>query len=288
MYTPSIIESRGKAVTVTLLDANHCPGAVMFLFQVANRKILHVGDFRWNRDVMMQQPPLKAIASGKDRLDDLYLDTTYCNPKYTLPLQEEAIAETVAFVEKEMQKTSGNKRQRILHLFGAYTIGKERIYLSVAERFGWKVYVDSARFKILSALGWPEERMALFTTRQEEANLWVVPLGHINMKKIPEYFRTANNKPFGQPYTRIIGYRPTGWSMGKSPSSKILNTRSNGNITIVSVPYSEHSSFTELVDCIECLKPQKIVPTVNASKSQEQQTLLMNALHMRQTSLSFR
>jgi DNA cross-link repair 1A protein len=28
--SPVVIESRGKSVTVTLLDANHCPGAVMF------------------------------------------------------------------------------------------------------------------------------------------------------------------------------------------------------------------------------------------------------------------
>ena len=26
MNTPTVIESRGRAVTVTLLDANHCPG----------------------------------------------------------------------------------------------------------------------------------------------------------------------------------------------------------------------------------------------------------------------
>ena len=287
MYTPTIIESRGKAVTVELLDANHCPGAVMFLFQVANRRILHVGDFRWNREIMMQQPPLKAIASGKEKLDDLYLDTTYCNPKYILPTQQDAIRETVSFVERELQRGDVGT-QKILHLFGAYTIGKERIYLSVAEKFGWKVYVDSARLKILSGLGWPKERMALFTTRREEAKLWVVPLGHINMKKLPEYFDTANSKPFGAPYTRIIGYRPTGWSMSSAPGAKILNTRSSGNVSIVSVPYSEHSSFNELLDCLDCLKPRKIIPTVNASKSQEQVQTLLNALHMRQSSLPFK
>jgi DNA cross-link repair 1A protein len=60
-----------------------------------------------------------------------------------------------------------------LILFGAYTIGKERIYLSVAEALGMKVYVDRRRFRILSALGWPEEKLAILTTRPEESIIWV-------------------------------------------------------------------------------------------------------------------
>jgi DNA cross-link repair 1A protein len=284
MTTPTVIASNGKPVTVTLLDANHCPGAIMFLFEVGKRRILHVGDFRWNRQVMMQQAPLRAFASQQMILDEIFLDTTYCNPKYTLPTQEETIAATIAFVEKDIQDTGS----KTLHLCGAYTIGKERIYLSVAERFGWKVYVDKARFRILSALNWPKERMALLTTRKEEACLWVVPLGHINMKKLPEYFPMANSKPFAKPYDRIVGYRPTGWSMGGSPSANIVTTRKSGNLTVVSVPYSEHSSFPELVDCLECLRPQKIVPTVSVSKSTEQVDTLLHALRNKQTRLSFK
>jgi hypothetical protein len=97
----------------------------------------------------------------------------------------------------------------------------------------------------------------------------------------------ANNKPFSTPYDQIAGYRPTGWSLGSKPSSSVVSSRRSGNLTIHSVPYSEHSSFPELVDCLECLKPQRIVPTVNASKSSEQITTLMRALREKQTTLSF-
>jgi hypothetical protein len=118
--------------------------------------------------------------------------------------------------------------------------------ISVASRFGMKVYVDSRRYRILSAFQWPKEKMKLLTTRKEEASIWVVPLGDINFKKIPEYLSDANNKPFSFPYKRVVGYRPTGWSMGGKPGSNIISTRRSGNHAVHSVPYSEHSSFPEV------------------------------------------
>ena len=288
MNTPTIIESKGKPITVTLLEANHCPGAVMLLFQVGKRHVLHVGDFRWNRDVMLQEgSPLRDFATRKLVLDELYLDTTYCNPKYSLPSQVETIAAIQTLFCKELERCSISNKTSTLHLFGAYTIGKEKMYLSVAEANKMKVYVDARRFRIISALNWPAERMALLTKCREEADIWVVPLGDINMKKLPEYLVLANSKPFSKPYDRVVGYRPTGWSMGSNPSSSLVSSRYNGNIIIHSVPYSEHSSFPELVDCLACLKPQCTIPTVTVSKSDEQVRTLMKALKEKQTTLPF-
>jgi len=280
LMTPTIVESKGRPVTVTLMDANHCPGAVMFLFEVGKRRILHVGDFRWNRELMTSYAPLHAFSTLQYRLDDLFLDTTYCNEKYTLPTQAEAIRATVEVAEKEWQQSKARGRNT-LFLFGAYTIGKERIYLSVAERLKCKVYVDNARYKILSALNWPRDRMKLLTTNKEESNLWVVPLGHINFKKIPSYLGGSDKVFSKKKYDRVVGFRPTGWSMS-SRSSGIVNSQTRGSFTVHGVPYSEHSSFNELVDCLDCLKPKRIIPTVSASKSQEQVDLLLRHLRQKQ------
>lgn len=288
MMTPTAVESRGRPITVTLLDANHCPGAVMFLFEGGNgRTVLHVGDFRWSREAMLQpESPLHKIAAERS-LDELFLDTTYCDPTKELPTQEEAIEAVIAIFEREMLRRRGTPSKRTLHLFGAYTIGKERMYLSVAERFGLKVCVDSARYRILSTLNWPKERMDLLTKNREESCIWVVPLGHINMKKMPDYLATANSKPFAPQYDLVYGYRPTGWSLSSKPSAGLVSTRSSGNLAIHGVPYSEHSSFPELVDCLACLRPAKIIPTVSASKSDEQVAILLNGLQRKQTKLCF-
>ena len=276
------LETRsGRKVKVTLIDANHCPGAVLFLFQVGEQTILHVGDFRWNRSQHLS--PIHNLLQGR-RLDQIYLDTTYCDPKYTLPTQQEAIAAAVEYAVAQVAEAK-RKGQRLLLLFGAYTIGKERIYLAVAKALGMKVYVDSRRYRILQALEWPEEQKSLITKNSEETILWVVPLGHISMKRLPSY----NSVKIGRVerhFDRVVGFRPTGWSHkgGKSKSKKTSNSDllticNRGTVTSCSVPYSEHSAFPELVDCLACLQPRIIVPTVSVRKSQAQIDLLLEHLN---------
>lgn len=91
--TPTIVPDTG-GVTVTLIEANHCPGSCLFLFEGQRTvdagdstfkssfigsptifRYLHCGDFRASpRHVL--HPAIK----GK-HLDLIYLDTTYLNPK---------------------------------------------------------------------------------------------------------------------------------------------------------------------------------------------------------------
>jgi DNA cross-link repair 1A protein len=222
MNTPTIIDSRKKPVTVTLLDANHCPGAVMFLFEVGGRRILHVGDFRWDRERMMQMPQLCAFGNSSTRLDEIYLDTTYCDARYTLPTQEEAILAAIEVATREMKISTKDKSMKTLFLFGSYTIGKERIYMSVAESLKSKVYVDGRRYRILSQV-FTNERMRLFTTKKSETNLWVVPLGSVNFKQMNDYMEEGNkNKVFTQPYGRVVGFRPTGGYMNTILSLRLI------------------------------------------------------------------
>lgn len=69
---------------VTLLDANHCPGAVMFVFTFAQSglNVLHTGDFRWDAASMSQHAALRSV-----KIDTVFLDTTYCHQKWKFPSQ---------------------------------------------------------------------------------------------------------------------------------------------------------------------------------------------------------
>jgi DNA cross-link repair 1A protein len=153
----------------------------------------------------------------------------------------------------------------------------------VAEHLKVKVYVDRRRYRILGQLGWTEKQMSLLTTKPDESMLWVVPLGHINMKQLPNYLQVQIGA-FRKSFDRVVGFRPTGWShssskkAGAASGSSIISTTTRGKFTVHGVPYSEHSSFPELLDCLRCLKPKRIVPTVSVSKSQQQVDLLLRNL----------
>jgi DNA cross-link repair 1A protein len=80
----------GKVAKVTSIDANHCPGSVLFLFKIPNGNgwcsYLHTGDMRFCRE-MLSHPALLSLP----RLDGLYLDTTYARPQYQFPDQKQVV-----------------------------------------------------------------------------------------------------------------------------------------------------------------------------------------------------
>lgn len=90
-----------EGVFVTMIPANHCPGSSLFLFEKATggrtQRILHCGDFRacpaHVKHDQLRPHRIDAI-TGKtlqQKIDVCYLDTTYLNPRYSFPPQDDVI-----------------------------------------------------------------------------------------------------------------------------------------------------------------------------------------------------
>ncbi|XP_046659362.1 DNA cross-link repair 1A protein-like [Homalodisca vitripennis] len=158
-------------VEVTALDANHCPGSVMFLFSLTNgRNYLHVGDFRACR-AMTHQPSLRSITISK-----LFLDTTYCNPQYCFPTQEEVIGRIIDIVKAHVQE-----HPRTLVVCGSYTIGKEKVFLGIAEAMNWRVWARPEKQRIFTCLD--DSRINSRLVKDFRlANVHVLPMGSIQIK----------------------------------------------------------------------------------------------------------
>ncbi|XP_006879983.1 PREDICTED: DNA cross-link repair 1A protein [Elephantulus edwardii] len=244
-------------VKVVLLDANHCPGAVMILFHLPNGTVmLHTGDFR-------ADPSMERSLLASRKVHTLYLDTTYCSPEYSFPSQQQVIqfAINTAFEAVTLNP-------RTLVVCGTYSIGKEKVFLAIADVLGSKVGMSQEKFMTLRCLNIPEMN-ALITTDMSRAFVHLLPMMQINFKGLQKYLQKHDGK-----YNQILAFRPTGWTHSNTLMriSDIVPQR-KGNISIYGIPYSEHSSFLEMKRFVQWLKPQKIIPTVNVGTWKSRSTM---------------
>ncbi|CAB1434499.1 unnamed protein product [Pleuronectes platessa] len=235
-------------VKVILLEANHCPGSAMLLFFLPDgQKVLHTGDFRADPS-METYPELLSC-----RVQTLYLDTTYCSPEYTFPRQQEVInfAVNTAF---ELVTLS----PRTLVVCGSYSVGKEKVFLALAEVLGSKVCLSRDKYNTMCCLESEQIRQRI-TTDGKAAQVHVLPMMQISFNKLQQYLAR-----FSQQYDQLLAFKPTGWTFSqKVESVEDIRPQIDGNISIYGIPYSEHSSFLELKRFVQWLKPLKIIPTVN-------------------------
>ncbi|KAI7866884.1 DNA repair metallo-beta-lactamase-domain-containing protein, partial [Spinellus fusiger] len=274
-------------VTVGLIDANHCPGSVLFLFSTETSKgkqvrHLHTGDFR-AAPRMCLHPLIRQ--PDNPPIDCLYLDTTYMSPNYAFPPQQECIqaacdlAEAHVKIEREANLPSGldrwlstsviktkKKAHRLLVVVGTYLVGKERVFIGcsscteVAKQLGSKIYVTSTKKELLLCQENPELE-AMITEDQHEAQVHVIPMNHIKKENLQAYLNSMDPH-----FTSVIGIRPTGWTFtDKKYTSPLVIPLQQGssNVAIYGVPYSEHSSFKELESFVMSLEIRHIIPTVH-------------------------
>ncbi|XP_039495009.1 DNA cross-link repair 1A protein [Drosophila santomea] len=229
-------------VEVTALEANHCPGALMFFFKLRSGEcILHTGDFRASAD--MESLP---IFWNHANIDLLYLDTTYLNKNYDFCHQSESVDRAVDLVRVFLEK---NASKRILIVCGSYVIGKEKIWLALAKEFTLRVWTESNRSTAVRCLKWPELDSVL-TEDPREANLHVVAMGKISYPSLVDYFSL-----FEDQYDMLLGIRPSGWEKNTKPSY-------GKRISTIGIEYSEHSSYKELERFVRFLKPKRVISTV--------------------------
>ncbi|KAF5377755.1 hypothetical protein D9757_008069 [Collybiopsis confluens] len=303
-------------VHVSLIEANHCPGSCLFAFEgkqtvdagdsafkspfvgsTRTFRYLHCGDFRASPAHVNH-----SAVKGK-RIDVVYLDTTYLDPKYTFPPQPMVISACAELAKRirgddtssdhprlgtmsswvsssKFTSIKGkNKPENVLMVIGTYSIGKERIVKAVARALGSKIFCDTRKAAILRCQEDPELQ-ALLTRNPLDAQVHIVPLGYVNLDKLKEY-----SEKYKGHFRKIVGLRPTGWTYSPpagtdmTPSIPTIISRgqrstfthtdlhlgrgSSSTLQVYPVPYSEHSSFFELTCFAMSLEWGKMIATVN-------------------------
>ncbi len=209
-----------RRVRVTAFEANHCPGALMFLIEYGGRRILYTGDFRLD-------DRMRAEVSDLAGVDMLYLDTTYDDPRYGFPRIESAVEEVLSLMR-------GREGRNVF--IAVYGIGKNRIIEAAVEEFGLPFYTTKDKLGTYRVLG-----MARLVTSDREAT----PFRAYSRGYLEHYFKMTRDYRNGESLVII----PTGWTLD-NPSSESYRY----------VPYSEHCDYEELQEFRRLLQPKRIVP----------------------------
>jgi DNA cross-link repair 1B protein len=158
-----------ELLTVTALDAGHCPGSVAFLFEGKCGRVFHTGDWRredwcgkastpFGYDTLTNQPrrPLndeKRRASStastaalprcltRAPLDLVLLDNTYGDPSYVFPTRHEAASKVCGLIKQTLEK---NENADVY--VGVDSLGKEPLLAAIARAIGEPVRVTPERF----------------------------------------------------------------------------------------------------------------------------------------------
>ncbi|KAI5811446.1 beta-lactamase-like protein [Peziza echinospora] len=152
LETPTWIElGNGKRIKVTLFDANHCPGAVMFLIENEVHSILYTGDIRaepWWVEYVARHPVLIPYTMGIRRLSCIYLDTSFYayrdQTTETFNTKAEGIRELISTMLKYPKDTTFH--------FNTWTFGYEDVWVAMAAALDEKIHVDRYQHRLFRSI----------------------------------------------------------------------------------------------------------------------------------------
>ena len=201
----------------------------MFFFEGYFGRILYTGNFRFH-DLMFRQTPLQELL--KNSVDVLYLDNTYCNSKCVFPAKESALENIKEIIHK-------HSNGRII--IALKSCGKEELLIHLSRHFKEMIKVNEERLKVLEIL-------------KEEQNFTVNNFISSKFDVIPFSDIFQNTSCDLNSMESCVCIVPTGLftALGYNP----FENRSN----IFVVPYSNHSSYNELIKFVSLVHPKSIVP----------------------------
>ncbi|XP_056429353.1 protein artemis isoform X2 [Hyla sarda] len=246
-----------EEVLITLLPAGHCPGSVMFLFQGQNGTVLYTGDFRLAKGEVSRMELLHSGSRVKD-IESVYLDTTFCDPKFfQIPSREECLLGILELVRSWI--TLGPYHVVWLNCKAAY--GYEYLFTNLSEEFGAKVHVN----KLDMFRNMPEILCQVTTDRRTQI--------HACRHPVNEEFMRGNRMPCGM-YSgdgvplRVISIKPsTMWFGERTRKTNVIVRTGDSSYRAC---FSFHSSFSEIKDILNYIKPVNVYPNViPVGKTQE-------------------
>lgn len=261
-------------VQVTLIEANHCPGSALFLFEKQlgpdssskTQRVLHCGDFRASPAQTQHAllcPETFDPVTGQRRyqnIDVCYLDTTYLSPRYSFPSQDDVVR---ACVDLCVGLDQGDESGKASWEKGGGGSVMSKFFSTIAGSSHSPVEPARQRGRLLVVIGTysiGKERICLAIARALQCKIYATaakkrvcecledaelsslltddPLqAQIHMQTMLE-IRTETLADYlasmKPTFSRVVGFRPTGWTY-RPPAGRMVD-----NPTVSTVLYSDH------------------------------------------------
>ncbi|KAF9222779.1 hypothetical protein BS17DRAFT_159628 [Gyrodon lividus] len=283
LNTPTEFDiSDSETVTVTLIDANHCPGAVMFLIEGPRGSVLHTGDFRaepWFLSSITRNPFLQpyfadsvqdlrifvarregthAEAVGLVRtLEAIYLDTACLLSTVVVPSKDHAVQGLVELIALFPSST--------YFFINSWTLGYEDVLKGVARAFHCKIHLDRYKHTIYTHVSDPLLRA--IGTRDASATRFHAceRFDRCPFVDVPSYDfgatgAVAPTSKEGKKvvYVDAMTMSCAGWETYKAFVKRQVLTGENVNSLLV--PLSRHSPLPELMNFVSHFRPCRVIP----------------------------
>ena len=176
-------------------------------------------------------------------IDICYLDNTYCSKEYeSIPTREKALLEIIKYIDLVRK----NDEKFVLKY---KKLGKETILVELAKRFKCKILVSNERFNRLTKVLELSEK---YFTMNYDPSLF------IEVEDSEKMFSSFLAKELA--LEKIYFIQPTGIFLNSN--SSVSTRKQNSKINIYNVAYTDHSSYSELLEFIKNLKPKCVIATV--------------------------
>ncbi|KAI6030614.1 beta-lactamase-like protein, partial [Pisolithus orientalis] len=286
LHTPTEFELYdNETVTITLIDANHCPGAVMFLIEGHRGSVLHTGDVRaepWFLSSLTRNPFLQRyLADSAENLSVLVARNEVIHMEATglVKTLEAVYLDTASLLSMTIVPSKASREYAVQGLvelialfpsttfffINSWTWGYEDILKGIALAFHCKIHFD--RYKYAIYMNTSDPLMRALGTRDPSSTRFHAceRFDRCSFVDVPphECGGEGFNHPLSAEGKNVVYINPVTmgsvqWDNYKAEVKRHLLR--GKNVDSLLVPLSRHSPLPELMNFVSLFRPHRVIP----------------------------
>ncbi|XP_067946167.1 protein artemis-like [Watersipora subatra] len=270
---------QAKQVTLTAIPAGHCPGSAMLLIEGEEGNILYTGDFRFEIGTARLLSSLHDTYGNPKNLLSIHCDTTFFTPKAHHLASRSECEEAIV---KEVKEHISQGPQHHVLLRVKAKLGYENVYRVIYDHLGVKTHIQKKDGHLYSQLPDILETITTDPSSQVHACCQYITTENDASASSHSVSKCETLQSPGV-QTKVI-HLSTIWFV----ESETVQTTFRVDANTVRCCYSFHSSYTEIADFIQYLRPKRVYPNViPIQQSKEKAKAMLQALLTEEVQGSF-